>query len=79
MSALPPLLELVLRQDRAMVTAGLLLVIVLSWVYILTGAGMDMTASMRHMAWSPGYAARMFVMWWVMMVAMMPCQNFQNL
>jgi predicted metal-binding membrane protein len=28
-------------------------------------------AMMEPMAWTPGYAALMFVMWWVMMVAMM--------
>lgn len=32
---------------------------------------MTCMAMMEPMAWTPGYAALMFVMWWVMMVAMM--------
>ena len=38
------ILESVVKRDRAIVIAGLLTVIVLSWIYILTGAGMGMTA-----------------------------------
>ncbi len=37
-------LEAVLKRDRFIVIAGLLTVIVLSWIYILLGAGMGMTA-----------------------------------
>ena len=68
-----------------MVLCALTLVVALSWVYILAGAGMDMSAlemtrmstGMGGMAmmdpatWDPAYAVLMFVMWWVMMVAMM--------
>ena len=56
----------------------------LSWVYILAGAGMDMTAFemtamtrnptaviMQPAVWTPAYALFMFFMWWVMMMAMM--------
>jgi predicted metal-binding membrane protein len=90
---------------------GLVTVIVLSWIYILLGAGMGMNAfkmttmsmpgassgmgmtddgsgmssqksmggtmRMAHSAmmqpavWTPSYAALMFFMWWIMMVAMM--------
>lgn len=104
-------LESVLARDRTVVVTGLLTVIVLSWIYILLGAGMGMTAfemttvsmpgtssamemtgdsssissrkgmggTMRvaHSAmlqpavWTPSYAALMFLMWWIMMVAMM--------
>ena len=39
----------------------------LSWTYILSGAGMP---SMHGMAASPGFAT-VAIMWWVMMVAMM--------
>src|ERR671914_1489732 len=38
------ILESVVKRDRAIVIAGLLTVVVLSWIYILTGAGMGMTA-----------------------------------
>ena len=104
-------LESVLVRDRAVVITGLVTVIVLSWIYILLGAGMGMTAfemttmlmpdtsspmemtgdssgissrkimgdtmRMAHFAmmqlavWTPSYAALMFLMWWIMMVAMM--------
>jgi predicted metal-binding membrane protein len=107
-------LESILKRDRFIVISGLVMVIALSWIYILLGAGMDMTAfdmssialpwqassdmamsghqgnmdmtgasgigttmSRAHTAmilpamWTPGYAALMFVMWWVMMIAMM--------
>ena len=104
-------LESVLARDRAVVITGLVTVIALSWIYILLGAGMDMTAfemttismpdassgnkmtggasgasspqsmgqsmNMAHYAmmlpvvWTPSYAALMFLMWWIMMVAMM--------
>jgi predicted metal-binding membrane protein len=103
-------LESVLRRDRVVVIAALIVVIVASWAYILAGAGMGMPAfemtsappplagmaqpdagmsgmatgddapgAMRDMAmaamtpatWTPGYAVLMFLMWWIMMVAMM--------
>ena len=79
-------LELVLRHDRAVTFVGLALMIVLSWAYLLGGAGMDMAASpsaadasdevMSAMAtlrpaWGLGYAVLMLAMWWVMMLAMM--------
>lgn len=103
------ILEAVLKRDRFIVISGLVTVMVLSWIYILLGAGMGMSAfemsslrlpwqassdlamtgqqgdmggmaaamSKAHMAmiqpavWTPGYAVLMFVMWWVMMIAMM--------
>ena len=37
-------LESVLRRDRLLVITGLGIVIVLAWLYLLLGAGMDMTA-----------------------------------
>lgn len=92
-------LESVLARDRTVVITGLVTVIVLSWIYILLGAGMDMTAfemttlsmpdassgmdltgsgsgaahsaMMQPAVWTPSYAALMFLMWWIMMVAMM--------
>jgi predicted metal-binding membrane protein len=105
------MLESVLERDRIIVIAGLVTVIVLSWIYILMGAGMGMTAfemttmtlpgassqmdmaghgsdmsaqqgmggamRMAHAAmmqpavWTPSYAILMFLMWWIMMIAMM--------
>ncbi len=74
-------LEPILKRDRWLITAGLLLIIIISWAYILAGAGMGMTAiEMSRMSadmlmtpavWTPGYALLMFFMWWVMMIAMM--------
>jgi predicted metal-binding membrane protein len=78
-------LEAVLRRDRAVVVAILVVAITLAWIYILLGAGTDMTAMamvqgseryimpgmMMPAAWTLGYAGLMFVMWWVMMAAMM--------
>jgi predicted metal-binding membrane protein len=77
--------EAVLRRDRAVVVAILVGVIALAWIYILLGAGTGMTAmgmvlrsdtaevpnTMMPAAWTLGYAGLMFVMWWVMMAAMM--------
>lgn len=73
-----PLLAGLLRHDRAVVLSGLVAVIALSWAYLLLGAGlgtdmMEMGGRMMAMrpAWTPGYAALIFVMWAVMMAAMM--------
>lgn len=70
-------LEHMLRRDRAVVIGGLLGVILLAWLYLLQGAGMDMHAMgnmvmpMTMTSWSPGYFALLVVMWSVMMAAMM--------
>jgi predicted metal-binding membrane protein len=73
--------EAVLRRDRAVVVAALIVVIALCWIWIVTGAGtgmsaIEMTRMPRDMAmtpatWTPAYAALMVVMWWIMMLAMM--------
>ena len=76
--------ETVIKRDRLIVIVGLVAVVVMSWVYILTGAGMSMTAiemtavtknapamMMQPAVWTPTYALFMFFMWWVMMIAMM--------
>ena len=79
------LLEAVLRRDRQAVIAALVLVITLSWIWILFGAGTGMSAldmfvgpgaggmagMMAPAVWTLGYAGIMFTMWWVMMAAMM--------
>jgi predicted metal-binding membrane protein len=78
-------LEAVLRRDRFVVVAALVVVIVVAWVWIAIGAGTGMsTVAMTQMAglpdmdlmmaravWTPAYTGLIFAMWWVMMVAMM--------
>jgi len=78
-------LEAALRRDRVVVVAALVAVIAVAWIWIVLGAGtgtsavaMTQMAGMPYMdmmmeraVWTPGYAALIFAMWWVMMVAMM--------
>jgi predicted metal-binding membrane protein len=68
-------LEHLLRRDRLIVVVGLAAVVALAWVYLAIGAGMDTgMADMpmdMPMPRSPFDAALAFVMWWVMMIAMM--------
>jgi predicted metal-binding membrane protein len=64
-------LEIVVRRDRLIVVTGLVAVITLAWIYLLRGAGMGEMTMMTPGVWTIGYSAVMFVMWWVMMVAMM--------
>src|SRR5258708_31738145 len=81
------LTERLLRRDRWIVLGGLAAISLLSWAYILTGAGTGMsTRSMtkawlfpHRMAgtpfhpsgWTSAYWIIMLLMWWVMMIAMM--------
>ena len=76
----PSALVLILRRDRVIGLVALLLFIALAWWYLLDGAGrLDGMSSMSGMdanmgmtgPWTPGYAWIVFVMWWVMMIAMM--------
>ena len=67
-------LEHVLRRDRLIVAVGIAGVVALAWVYLVAGAGIDMSMAdmpMEPMPWSTFYAALLFTMWWVMMIAMM--------
>jgi predicted metal-binding membrane protein len=78
-------LEAVLRRDRWVVIAALVIVIAAAWIWIVFGAGTsttavamtemagmpDMDMMMERAVWTPGYAGLIFAMWWVMMVAMM--------
>jgi predicted metal-binding membrane protein len=67
------------RYDRAVVLFSLVGVVVMAWIYLLRGAGIEMGAmgmsggQMMRMApaWTPGYAVLIFFMWAIMMVAMM--------
>ena len=68
-----------MRHDRTLVLAGLVFVIMLSWVWLLAGAGLKMDemdmggGRIMLMAppWTPGYAAMIFLMWIIMMAGMM--------
>ena len=68
-----------LRHDRAVVLGSLALVILVAWVYLLLGAGVEMETMdmgggqimLMLPEWSVGYGLVIFVMWAVMMVAMM--------
>ena len=76
-------LEHALRRARQVVVGALVAVTVLSWVYLLAGAGMGMSAMemtrhsmmpmpmMQRTTWDLSYAVLMFFMWWLMMIAMM--------
>ncbi len=61
--------EEVVKRDWMIVVLGLLSVAAISWAYILAGADMNMTTVGTD--WTLKYAVLMFVMWWVMMIAMM--------
>jgi predicted metal-binding membrane protein len=66
-----------LRHDRIVVVAGLLGVILVSWAYLVAGAGMDkpamggMLMPMASPVWTLGHFALTLAMWVVMMAAMM--------
>ncbi len=77
-------IERAVKRDRTIVLVALTAVVVLSWIYVLSGAGMGMSAfemtrisdggamgMMMPAEWSLEYAGVMFLMWWVMMIAMM--------
>ena len=77
--------ERVVKKDRWIIIGGLLLITLLSWLYIVSGAGTGMSAvamtSWKIPAglpvieysndWNLSYALTMLLMWWVMMIAMM--------
>ena len=77
-------IETLLRRERRIVLAGLLLITALAWAWIFAGSGTGMSAfdmtTWRFPPplgdglvenWSIGYAIVMFFMWWIMMIAMM--------
>ena len=69
-------LEAVLRRDRMVLVAGLVAVLVIAWGWLVTGAGMQMSAVemtamagmdgwlMRPAAWTPAYAVLIFTIGW---------------
>ena len=70
-------LETVLKRDRLVVLAGVIAVSALAWAYTIfaaltTGAAAGPAMAMPNMqSWSAANWAAMFIMWMVMMVAMM--------
>lgn len=69
--------ERILRHDRIAVVIALVAVIALAWGYLFVGAGMNMhemdgmSMPTRMGPWTTGYTLLVFVMWAVMMAAMM--------
>ena len=70
--------ERALRHDRTLVTTMLLMVVALSWAYLLAGAGAMLGMeegeggmAMTLTSWTPAHALMMLLMWVVMMAAMM--------
>ena len=76
--------ERLIRNDRAIMGAGLVSLTILAWGWVLAGAGTGMNtiamttwvfpppaAPGMTTAWGVGYWAIMLAMWWVMMIAMM--------
>ena len=72
------LTETILKRDRIIVTIGLIGLILLAWVYTIyltnslgsSSMGMEMI-SPHSLAWTPQAFALNFLMWTVMMIAMM--------
>lgn len=71
------LVEATARRDRAAIVAAIALITGLAWAYLFAGAGMEMDMQgmdiemVMPAAWTPGYALVVFLMWWIMMTAMM--------
>ncbi|WP_170409569.1 DUF2182 domain-containing protein [Ruegeria atlantica] len=78
--------ERLMRRERVIVLSGVSLIVLISAWYTIAGVGMNMTAAeMTRMAgpigepmqmgatplWDLQYAILIFLMWWVMMIAMM--------
>ncbi|MDA7948840.1 MAG: DUF2182 domain-containing protein [Hyphomicrobiaceae bacterium] len=76
--------ERFVAKDHAITVAGLVVLTLLAWIWVIIGAGTGMsTIAMTTfefppparpgmvMAWTTAYAVIMFFMWWIMMIAMM--------
>lgn len=72
-------IEEVLKKDRLIIVSGLFIICILSWLYIIylyrQMTVMDMSAAFFAMPMSPQWSATdfvlLFLMWFVMMIAMM--------
>ena len=68
-----------LRHDRIMLLMALFAIITLAWLYLFLGAGIDMEQMdmgggqimLMTPPWTPTYAMLIFLMWAIMMLAMM--------
>jgi predicted metal-binding membrane protein len=80
------LVERLARQEQMIVAIAVALIVGLAAIYTISGAGMRMSAlQMTRMTgplgvsglagagsvWTPGYVVLIFLMWWIMMIAMM--------
>lgn len=77
------MVEALLRRERRVVAAALLVLVVLAWAYVVQGAGMGMSAwQMTSLSLFPHRQAEvpgempvawpiLIAMWWVMMIGMM--------
>ena len=79
------LTERIVRREQMLIGAGLAVITLLAWYYVLIGAGTGMStiamttwqfppprpATVMVGDWNAGYWLTMLVMWWVMMIAMM--------
>ena len=71
------MIEAVLKRDRLILIAALVVLTLIAALYTVSGAGMRMPApgvtgmAMQPAQWTPAYFGLVFLMWWVMMVAMM--------
>ena len=64
-------LETVLKRDRVVVLAGVVVIAGLGWAYLVSMAGMEEMMAPSLEGWTTADFATMFTMWVVMMVAMM--------
>jgi len=64
-------LEAVLRRDRVVVLAGVVILAGLGWAYMISMAGMEEMMAPAISGWTTADFVAMFTMWAVMMVAMM--------
>lgn len=72
----PTVLGRILQRERLLASIALVVVVALCWSYLLTGAGTmqdmgGMAMPMSLWPWTMAHAALMFLMWLVMMTAMM--------
>ena len=73
-------LTAVLKRDRLVVIAALVLMIVLAWAYILTGAGVGMSGSKRGPRPARPQARRAPTMtWWTLTLARAPPDAMQDM
>ena len=69
MSSAPDLTSRLLRHERAIVAASVVLLAAVAWWFIASGAGMDDSPGMSGMRVPP--LGSLILMWWLMMAAMM--------